>query len=238
MTGGTVDLERHVDGVAAHGGCRGALPGGRPGRLDRRPFARASWSALTTGVVTSSNSMHEPPALHGRAIGGGGGDAPPPDGQLHVLVHRPVLHVHLDLHGIDQRLLVDIRRPGLRAAALPASHTYAAGNTYTVTLTVTGPGGSDCGSQPVTVTAPPSGGFTLSARGYKVRACSRRPISPGAGRGRRASTSTATTSTIATTSNERLPHRQHRRQGRAARHLPRLQRRHVGLLEQQSPSSF
>ena len=50
------------------------------------------------------------------------------------------------------------------------SHTYAAGGTYTVSLTVTdSAGATDTASKPVTVTAPASGGITLSARGYKVK---------------------------------------------------------------------
>lgn len=48
------------------------------------------------------------------------------------------------------------------------SHSYAAGGTYTVSLTVTDNGGATgAKSQTVTVTAP--SGITLSARGYKVR---------------------------------------------------------------------
>ena len=51
-----------------------------------------------------------------------------------------------------------------------ASHTYAAGGTYTVTLTVTDSvGQTDTSSQSVTVTEPSTGGITLSATGYKVR---------------------------------------------------------------------
>ncbi len=38
-----------------------------------------------------------------------------------------------------------------------------------MTLTVTGPGGTDSASQSVTVTAPSSGGFDLSASGFKVK---------------------------------------------------------------------
>ncbi|HUF69602.1 MAG TPA: S8 family serine peptidase [Longimicrobiales bacterium] len=50
------------------------------------------------------------------------------------------------------------------------SHSYVAAGTYTVSLTVTdNENASDTSSQQVTVSEPPSGGFTLSATGYKVR---------------------------------------------------------------------
>lgn len=50
------------------------------------------------------------------------------------------------------------------------SHTYAAGGTYSVSLTVTDDdGATDAWSENVTVTEPSSGGFTLTATGYKFR---------------------------------------------------------------------
>jgi subtilisin family serine protease len=50
------------------------------------------------------------------------------------------------------------------------SKTYGSANTYTVTLTVTDNGGATgTTSQSVTVTAPSTGGITLTARGYKVK---------------------------------------------------------------------
>ena len=50
------------------------------------------------------------------------------------------------------------------------SHSYAAGGTYNVQLTVTdNAGGTSTTSQSVTVTAPSTGGISLSARGYKVK---------------------------------------------------------------------
>jgi serine protease len=51
-----------------------------------------------------------------------------------------------------------------------ANHTYAAGGTYSVELTVTdNAGATGKQTQSVTVSAPPTGGITLSAVGYKVR---------------------------------------------------------------------
>lgn len=56
------------------------------------------------------------------------------------------------------------------SSAQNPSHSYASGDTYTVTLTVTDDGGQmDSTSQNVTVTDPPTGGITLAASGYKVK---------------------------------------------------------------------
>jgi serine protease len=59
---------------------------------------------------------------------------------------------------------------GSSSTAQNPSRTYASAGTYTVQLTVTDNDGATASiSQPVTVTAPSSGGITLSARGYKVQ---------------------------------------------------------------------
>ena len=66
---------------------------------------------------------------------------------------------------------------GSTGSGATASHTYASGGTRTVTLTVTDNGGAtDATSQSVTVSAP-SGGFTLSANGYKVKGLQRVDLS-------------------------------------------------------------
>ena len=52
-----------------------------------------------------------------------------------------------------------------------ASHTYSGGGSYTVRLTVTGPGGSDTATQSISVSTPPDpprASFTVSISGYRV----------------------------------------------------------------------
>jgi serine protease len=59
---------------------------------------------------------------------------------------------------------------GTAGTGVNATRSYAAGGTYTVILTVTDNGGlTGTTSQPVTVTAPPTGGISLTANAYKVQ---------------------------------------------------------------------
>jgi PKD repeat protein len=58
---------------------------------------------------------------------------------------------------------------GSTASGATTSHTYAAGGTYTATLTVSDGSLDDSHSDAVTVTEPATGGITLSTSGYKVK---------------------------------------------------------------------
>lgn len=59
---------------------------------------------------------------------------------------------------------------GATGADATTSHTYGAGGTFTVTLTITDDGGiSDSNTQDVTVTEPSAHGITLSVVAYKVK---------------------------------------------------------------------
>jgi serine protease len=72
---------------------------------------------------------------------------------------------------------------GSSSTAQNPSRTYASAGTYTVQLTVTDNDGATASiSQPVTVTAPSSGGITLSARGYKVQGNQRVDLTWSVGR--------------------------------------------------------
>jgi len=63
-------------------------------------------------------------------------------------------------------------------SGVTANHTYAAGGNYTVVLTVTDNlGATGSTSKLINVTAPPSGGITLSATGYKVKGLQKADLS-------------------------------------------------------------
>ena len=67
---------------------------------------------------------------------------------------------------------------GNTAAGVTASNTFGAAGKYTVSLTVTDDdSATGADQQDVTVTAPPTGGITLSATGYKVRGRQRADLS-------------------------------------------------------------
>lgn len=67
---------------------------------------------------------------------------------------------------------------GSTGSGATTSHTYAMAGTYAVALTVTDNGGATgTVSQNVTVTAPSSGGITLTATGYKVKGLAKADLS-------------------------------------------------------------
>ena len=127
----------------------------------------AMFDALTKNVVTSSNSTNAHLLFTG-AFGGGGSTPPAPDAAFTAsCTGLSCTFTSTSTGSISDYSwsFGDLTTGG----GSSVSHTYASADTYNVTLTVTGPGGSDSVSQPVTVTAPPSGGFTLSASGYKTK---------------------------------------------------------------------
>jgi subtilisin family serine protease len=181
MTGGSLSLSGtsmsspHVAGAAALD-LQGA-PGASPAAVRTDMF-----DALTKNVVTSSNSTNAHLLFTG-TFGGGGGTTPAPDASFTA----SCTGLSCTFTSTSTGSISDYAwafGDFTTGSGSPVSHTYASGNTYTVTLTVTGPGGSDSVSQPVTVTAPPSGGFTLSASGYKTKGTQHAALSwSGAGAG-------------------------------------------------------
>jgi len=142
----------------------------------------AMFSDLTLGVVTSSRSVNNH-LLYTGALTGSGGTTPAPVAGFTYSCTDLSCTFNSTSTGSISSYAWNFG-DGSGGSGASTSHSYSTGNTYTVTLTVTGPGGSDSASQPVTVTAPASGGFTLSASGFKVKGVQHAQLSwNGAGSG-------------------------------------------------------
>jgi len=168
---GTSMAAPHVAGAAAL--YLVANPGATPEEV------RDGLYALTTkGIVTSSSTTNNHLLYTRVGAGGGGGSVnqPPVASFTHICTGLSCsfsASASSDPDGSIISYAWDFG-DGTNGSGVTTSRTYAAADTYTVTLTVTDNGGATVStSQGVTVTAPSAGGITLSAFGYKVQGLQR-----------------------------------------------------------------
>lgn len=146
-----------------------AFPGSSPQQV-----RDALYNATTKNIVTSSSTTNNH-LLY--TFFSGGGDPPPPANAAPVAnftfsctdLNCSFTDTSTDSDGTVAAWSWNFG-DGTTSTAQNPSKTYAAGGTYTVSLTVTDNGGATGStSKSVTVSAPSTGDFTLAATGSKVR---------------------------------------------------------------------
>ncbi len=137
---------------------------------------KAVYDATTKGIVTNSSTANNH-LLYSLAWSGGGGDPPPPGNSpptASFTYSCSDLTCSFTDTSTDSDGSISSRSwtfgDGAASTAQNPSRTYATGGTYSVKLTVTDNGGATgTTSKNVTVSAPPTGVFTLAATAYKVQ---------------------------------------------------------------------
>jgi subtilisin family serine protease len=167
---GTSMAAPHVAGVAAL--YLESNPGATPQQVRDALYNETTKGIVTSSSTTNNHLLYSPPA----GFGSGGGTTPPanvaPTAAFTYSCSGLTCNftdASTDTDGSIASRAWAFGDGGTSTAQNP-SHSYTAGGTYTVTLTVTDNGGAtNSTSKSVAVTAPSTGGISLTASGSKVQ---------------------------------------------------------------------
>jgi subtilisin family serine protease len=170
---GTSMASPHVAGVAAL--MLSETPGATPAQV-----ASGMLGGATAGKVTSAGTGSPNLLLYSLvSAGGGGGNNPPTASFTYSCTNLSCDFFGSGSSDTDGTIITYSWNFGdsSTGSGVNTSHTYSSGGTRTVVLTVTDNGGAtNSTSHQVTVSAP-TGSFTLSANGYKVKGVQRADLS-------------------------------------------------------------
>jgi hypothetical protein len=172
---GTSMAAPHVAGAAAL--YLVANAGSTPQQVRDGLYALTTKNTVTSSSTTNNHLLY---TRVGAGSGGGGGGNQPPTAAFSYACANLSCSFDASASSDDSGISSYAWNfgDGTTASGVTTSRAYAVEGTYTVSLTVTDNGGATGStSQSVTVLAPSTGGFTLTANGYKVQGLQRVDLS-------------------------------------------------------------